>query len=402
MKKIYELKNQRATLLTDAEKALDSKDMELYNSKMAEVKVMNAQIEALEAIQVESTKFTNVGITNITGVTGATTNRNDEEYLNAFFYAITNGITPKNGVANEKVAVLYNALTEGGGTPAGKDGGFLVPTSFNNMIIEQRRQLIKLADYFNVETVTTPTGWRAVDAAPTTGFSAVDEMGTIAADGDQPAFTKVTYTLAKYGLRVPVSSELMNDNTAGLMAYLARWFAKKGVITENVKLKALLDTLTAVNLTVGTEVDALKAAITKDLDPSIGANAVVITNQSGYAYLDSLVGDDKRGLIQPDPTTGSPMIFKNKKVVVLSDVELPNRVVTETGATKGTYYPIYIGDYKVFGTLFVGKTLEVASTTVGGNAWATDSTEVRGIMRADAQKMDAAAAIKREIFIAAA
>lgn len=401
MKKIYELKNQRATLLTDAENALNAKDMELYNSKMEEVKALNSQIEALDALNNENNKFSNDGIANLPGLTAGLTNRNDDEYLNAFFYAITNGITPKNGIGNEKVAPLYNALTEGGGTPTGADGGFLVPISFNNMIIEQRRQLVKLADYFNVETVTTPTGWRAVDNAPTTGFAAVDEMATIGT-GDQPSFTKVTYSLSKYGLRVPVSSELMNDNTAGLMAYLARWFAKKGVITENAKLKALLDTLTPSNLTVGSEVDALKAAITKDLDPSISANAVIITNQSGFAYLDSLKGTDGRGLIQPDPTTGAPMMFKSKPVVVLSDVELANRVVTATGATKGTYYPVYIGDYKVFGTLFQGKTLEVASTNIGGNAWVTDSTEVRGIMRLDAQKMDSAAAIKREIFIAAA
>jgi HK97 family phage major capsid protein len=401
MKKIYELKNQRATLLTTAETALNDKNMELYNSTMAEVKNINEQITALETIEAENNRFTDAGITNLSGVTGGTIDRNDDEYLNAFFYAITNGITPKNGIGNEKVAVLYNALTEGGGTPAGKDGGFLVPTSFNNMIIEQRRQLVKLSDYFNVETVTTPTGWRAVDAAPTTGFAAVDEMGTIGT-GDQPAFTKVTYSLAKYGLRVPVSSELINDNTAGLMAYLARWFAKKGVITENVKLLALLDTLTPANLTVGKEVDALKAAITKELDPSIAASAVVITNQSGFAYLDGLTGTDGRGLLQPDPTTGTPMLFKSHPVVVLSDVTLANRVVTTTGATKGNYYPIYIGDFKTYGTLFVGKTLEVASTNIGGNAWVSDSTEVRGIMRMDAQKMDAAAAIKKEIFIAVA
>lgn len=401
MNKLYELKNQRATLLTDAENALNAKDMDLYNSKMTEVKNLNAQIEALETLQSENSKFTDAGITNIAGVTGVTTNRSDEEYMNAFFYAITNGITPKNGIGNEKVAVLYNALTESGGTPAGKDGGFLVPTSFNDMIIEQRRQLVRLADYFNVETVTTPTGWRAVDTAPTTGFAAVDEMGTISNNTDQPAFTKVTYSLSKYGLRVPVSSELLNDNTAGLQAYLARWFAKKGVITENEKLLALLDTLTASNLTVGKEVDSLKLTITKDLDPDIEANAVIITNQSGFAYLDSLTGTDGRGLIQPDPTTGAPMMFKSHPVVKMSDAQLPNRIVTTTGATKGTYYPVYIGDYKVFGTLFVGKTLEVASTNIGGNAWASDSTEVRGIMRADAQKMDAAAAIKREVFVAA-
>ena len=401
MKKIYELKNERATLLTDAENAITAKNKELYNAKMAEVKDLNDQIKALEDLEAENVKFANDGIANLSGLTAGTINRNDKEYLDAFFYAITNGVTPMNGKNDAKVAVLYNALTETGGTPAGKDGGFLVPTSFNDMIIEQRRQLVQLSELFNVETVTTPTGWRAVDTAPTTGFEEVDEMATIGSN-DQPAFTKVTYSLKKHGLRVPVSSELMNDNTAGLMAYLARWFAKKGVITENKKLIAALDTLTASNLTTGKEVDGLKSAINKELDPDIALNAVIITNQSGYDFLDNIKDTTGRGLIQPDPTTGSPMIFKNKRIEVVSDAQLPNRVVTATGATKGTYYPVYVGDYKVFATLFKGKNLEVASTNIGGNAWATDSTEVRGIMRIDVQKLDTAAAIKKEIFIPAA
>lgn len=403
MNKIYEIKNTRATLLTDAEKALNDKDMELYNSKMAEVKTLNAQIEALEKLDAENNKYTqNQNGKDFKGLDMGLTNRNDKEYMNAFFYAITNGITPKTGINNEKLAPLYNALTETGGIPAGSDGGFLVPVEFNNMINEQRRQLIALANYFTVENVNTLSGWRAVDIAPTLGFDAIDEMDTINNNGDQPKFTKVTYTLSKYGLRVPVSSELINDNTAGLMAYLARWFAKKGVITENAKLKTLLATLTPANLTVGKEVDSLKKEITKKLDPSIAQNAVVITNQSGFAYLDGLTGTDGRGLLQPDPTTGTPMLFKNKPVVVLSDAELPNRVVTTTGATKGEYYPVYIGDFKAFGTLFKRNALEVATTDIGGNAWASGSTEVRGIIRLDAQKLDGEAAILREIFVAAA
>jgi HK97 family phage major capsid protein len=96
------------------------------------------------------------------------------------------------------------------------------------------------------------------------------------------------------------------------------------------------------------------------------------------------------------------MVFKTHPVVMLSDAQLPNRVVTATGSTKGNYYPVYIGDFKAYGTLFRGKTLEVASTNIGGNAWASDSTEVRGIMRMDVQKLDGAAAIKKEIFIAVA
>lgn len=399
MNKIYELKNERAELLAAAEEALNKKDTETYDAKMKEVEALNKQILAQEALEAEQNRFT--GITHITGVTGGTVDRDDEEYKNAFFYAITNGVTPKNGKDNEKVAILYNALTESGGTPTGADGGFLVPTSFNNMIIECRRQLVALADVVTVESVTTPTGWRAIDTKATTGFSKVDEMGNIPKD-DQPKFTKVTYSLEKYGLIVPVSSELLNDNTAGLEAYLARWFAKKGIITENKLILEALDTLTAKNLTVGKEAKALTTVLNKELDPAIGAAAVILTNQSGYDYLCGLEDTTGRTLIQPDPTTGQPKIFRSHEVKVLSDAELPNRTVSTSGATKGDYYPVYVGDFKAFMTLFRGKNLEVASTNIGGNAWATDSTEVRGLMRMDCVKMDGEAAVKREIFVAAA
>ncbi len=399
MKKIYELKNERAGLLEAAEEALNKKNMETYQAKMKEVEALNTQIQAQEALDAEQNRFS--GITNIPGVTGETINRNDKEYKDAFFYAITNGITPKNGVGNEKVAILYNALTESGGTPAGADGGFLVPVSFNNMIIECRRQLIALSDFVTVETVSTPTGWRAIDVNPTAGFTKVDEMGEIPKD-DQPKFTKVTYSLEKYGLIVPVSNELLTDNTAGLEAYLARWFARKGIITENKIILGELDTLTASNLTTGKEVKSLTSVINKDLDPAIAATAAILTNQSGFDYLCGLEDANGRTLIQPDPTTGQPMIFRSHRVIVLSDAELPNRTVTTSGATKGTYYPVYVGDFKAFMTLFMGKALEVASTNIGGNAWSTDSVEVRGITRMDGVKIDSAAAVKREIFVAAA
>lgn len=95
-----------------------------------------------------------------------------------------------------------------------------------------------------------------------------------------------------------------------------------------------------------------------------------------------------RTLIQPDPDHRTAEDLPLHEVKVLSDAELPNRTVSTSGATKGDYYPVYVGDFKAFMTLFRGKNLEVASTNIGGNAWATDSTEVRGLMRMDCVKMD--------------
>ncbi len=394
MKKIYELKNQRATILNEAEVALNAKDTDLYNSKMADAKAIALEIAQIENLEAEKAMFADVSSGKLDN-TVMTTTRNDKEYMNAFFHAITNGYSFKSGKNVSELKPLYNALTEIGVPPGGQDGGFLVPIEFNNAINEQRRQLISLASYFNVELVNSATGWRVVDNAPTLGFQVVGENTPINAAGDQPLFTQVPYAIIKYGLIVPVSRELMNDNTTNLMNYLARWFAKKGVITENILLLGLLNANTVpVTLGNATEVDDLKTAMLTVLDPDIQLNSVVFTNQSGYAMLSNCNDAQNRSLIQPDPTTGTPMIFQNKRVVMLSDATLPNRVV---GAD--TLAPIYVGDYTQFATLFRRDPLEVATTDIGGNAWRNDAPEVRGLIRLDAQVMDAAAAIKREIIV---
>jgi hypothetical protein len=53
-----------------------------------------------------------------------------------------------------------------------------------------------------------------------------------------------------------------------------------------------------------------------------------------------------------------------------------------------------VGNFKALGTLFVRKGIEMATTNVGGDAWATDSTEARVICRLDAQKVFEDAAFK--------
>ena len=164
------------------------------------------------------------------------------EYARAFAYAIQHGISRKNGRDNERVKILYDALTESGGSPTGTDGGFLVPEDIDHTIREVRRSLNPLAELFNEENVTSPTGWRVRDTAPTKGLVDVDEMGQIDDDDDQPAFAKVAYSCTKKALILPVSNELMTDNVANLFAYLGRWFAKKlGISADSVQTKVTSD-----------------------------------------------------------------------------------------------------------------------------------------------------------------
>ena len=312
------------------------------------------------------------------------------EYARAFCYALRNGITRKNGLGNENVKILFDALTEGGGDPVGTDGGFLVPVDIDNTIRELRRELNPLAPLFSEETVGTASGWRVIDTAPTAAMPSIDEMGTVANNADQPAFGKVTYTLGKYGLRIPISNELMNDEAANLMAYLGRWFAKKLVLTENSLLITALKTLTASALTTeGVEADAaIKKILNKTLDPAISASAVIITNQDGFDALDQLVDLNGRGLLQPDPTNATLYKMFGRRVVMVSNAQLANT------SNKPEFF---IGDMREFASLFRRDGFEVASTDVGGNAWATDSTEVRGIARLCVSKFDTSAAVRRQL-----
>ena len=318
--------------------------------------------------------------------------RKSNEYVRAFAYALRNGITPRNGRGNEHVKVLFDALTEGGGATPGEDGGFLVPIDIDNQINELKRALAPLAPFFSGETVTAPTGWRVIDTAPTTGMTQVNEMATIPKD-DQPAFQKVPYALDKYGLIVPVSNELLSDEVANLMGYLARWFAKKEVITENNLIITALKTLTPAAMGSATidPISALKTILNEELDPAIAAGAIILTNQTGFNALDQLTDEMGRGLLQPDPTNSTIKRALDRRVVVASNAVLAN---------VDSKAPFFVGDGMEFGTLFRKSNREVASTNIGGNAWATDSTEVRGISRMCFTKFDAAAMTYKQLTLA--
>ena len=385
-----QIRQANAKLAQDANNsAVSVADLEKQQEAIAD---MNKRMAALQASYNALKDGQQAGLTPVPGAEaqpkGLKAMLASNEYARAFVFALKHGITRKNGMGNENVKILFDALTETGNS--GADGGFLVPEDIDNSIRELRRELNPLAPLFNEESVTTLSGWRVMDTAPTSAMPSIDEMGTVANNSDQPAFSKVTYTLGKYGLRIPISNELLNDEAAGLMAYLSRWFAKKLVLTENSLLITALKTLTASALVTGsiTPDSAIKTILNKTLDPAISLSAVILTNQSGFDALDQLVDEMGRGLLQPDPTNATLYKMFGRRVVAVSDAQLPNT------SSKPEFF---IGDFKEFATLFRRDGFEVASTDIGGNAWATDSTEVRGIARLAVSKFDTSAAVRRQL-----
>lgn len=309
---------------------------------------------------------------------------------NEYASAVRTGARPNRPMTDETHKVLYDALTIGGGATPGEDGGFLVPEDIDHTIRERRRALSPLSDLFTVETTNTNSGWRVMDKTPTKGMTALTSeipTGGVAQD-DQPEFTKVPYTLTTYGLIIPVSNELASDEVANLFTYLGNWFAKKQIITENLLLRGKLEGLAASAITGGDAIGTLKSILNKSLDPDIGLNAVILTNQDGFDYLDQIKDGNGRPMLQPDPTNATNTLFKGRRVKMVANSLMPS---------SGDAAPLYVGDFTQYATLFVREHLEIVSTDIGGNAFRNNSIEVRGISRMGVATFDTDAAVRRTL-----
>ena len=320
------------------------------------------------------------------------------EYARAYALAIRRGLTPDSGRGVEELHPLYDALTIGGGTTPGEDGGFLVPEDIDHSIHELMRALNPLRPYFASERVNTNSGWRVSDTAPTTGFTAVNEMAAVPRD-DQPEFGRVAYTLTKYGLILPISNELASDEVGNLFAYISRWAAKKEVITENTLLLAALATLSdAFAVTAGSEWKGIKKVRNVSLDPAIAQNAMYLTNQDGWNVMDCLEDDTGRPLLQWAPQDRTRLLFAGRPVAVVSNAVLASTTTGE-GQSAVTKAPLYVGSGEQFATLFERQAMEVLSTRIGGNAFNYDMTEIRFIKRMGVSKFYANAMKKLSLTV---
>jgi HK97 family phage major capsid protein len=311
--------------------------------------------------------------------------RASPEYVRAFVDAIRLGVTPKNihQQRDGRFGVLTDALTETGGSPAGSEGGFLLPIDFDNMIKEQMRSAVDLSPFVNVELVSGYSGWRAVDAAPSAAFS---EITSTVAAMESPAFTKVEFAVKEYGGYLPVSNDLLADTPVNIMQYIARWCGKKSSLTHTSLILALVNALSPVTVTDWKQVDAkIKTALNKTLDPAVSASAIIMLNQTAFDLMDQLLDGTGRPIMAPDPTNETVKRYKGRQVVVVPDALWANLVDGDT------YTRIAVGDGREMVTMFRRMTGELASTTQGGDAWRANGTEVRYILREVAKTIDSGA-----------
>lgn len=287
------------------------------------------------------------------------------------------------------------------GTPA--DGGYTVPEDIQTRINKFREANFSLQSLVSTESVGTMSGRRTYQTrASHTGFVSVAEAGKIGAK-NSPTFTPVNFTIEKKAGYLPVTNELLEDSDANISNVLIEWLGEEDVATRNAMILAKIAEKEQTDLTPGENggaLDKVKKALNVTLGQAFAPTSVVVTNDDGLNYLDTLTDKNGRYLLSPDINPATPfdmtLAIGARKVPV---VVVPNGVM----ATTSNKVPFVIGDLKEYCRIFDRKQLTINVSDVAAigeiNAFEEDLTIFRGIMRLDAEVVDEGAIVNGYITV---
>lgn len=315
----------------------------------------------------------------------------EKEYRNIFMKIVRNRATSKD--MNDLKDLEERAKDNPTATPflksdTDENGGYIVPKDVKTEINEYKRtQLFDLSQLVTVVTTKFTKGSRVFEKLEDqTAFANIDEWDKIE-DIPAPKFEKKEYAMKSFAGILPVPRQLLQDTDASLMAFLARFIAKKSLFTRNSQILAILNGLTKRTKDI-VYTDDLKAILNKELDGVFTAGAKIVTNQDGFNWLDTCKDEKGNYLMQRDVTSSTGFSLFGHEVVVV-----PNSTLKSTG----TKAPVFVGDLKEAVMLFDRGEYEVLSTEVGGDAFRRNSHDIRIIDRFDVQKWDTDAVIATQI-----
>lgn len=294
-----------------------------------------------------------------------------DKYKKAFF----NMLRDKR-LTEEEIETIkgYNKLS----TTSGEDGGYILPTDQETAIKELKKQTFAFRNYVTVEPVSTKTGTRIIEKnAEDTPFVKLTEGENIEDIEITPQFMQIKYDIEDYAGILPVTSNLLNDTDVALEAYLNRWLAKKSNATEN---KIILDVVDGVSQKTTVQlIEDLKKIKNTKLDMAFKPTTKFYMNSDAFNYFAEEKDTNGRPMLEVNPKNPTERMIDGCPVV-----EVPNGLMkTVTNKAK-----IIIGDMKEFTTLFDRQKITIETTKIGGNAWRSNSSELKAIIRIDAQKFD--------------
>ena len=368
MKKSVEMRRQLDELKNTIKGLQDQGKIDEAHAKLSELTELKNAIAVQEALEEDEVQNFNGNQIQV---------REDKMNVNRIFNKMLLG----KSVTEEEREFLNAAGTPGQVEATDGKGGYLVPTEQFNQIKEFRRSLVSLKALCNVLSVNSFKGTMPTEAGNTGELIAFEELNEI--NKTDIDFAQISYNIADYGDIIPVSNTLLADETANLTGYIGRRFVKKAVNTENKKIIALLKALTAK---AADDMKAINTALNVDLDPAISQNAIIITNQTGFNFMDNL--DDKQGrpLLEINLQNTTQKLYKGRPVIVLPDTLLP------MNTTKA---PVFVGDLTEFITFFDREGLELAVSSEAG--FTKNATLIRAIERFDVKKVDGATMVYLEL-----
>ena len=280
----------------------------------------------------------------------------------------------------KQIRNIAKGLNEG--TPA--DGGYTVPEDISTMVEERREAKASLIDLVSVETVSTNKGSRTFKKrSQQKGFTKVGEGGKITSTST-PQFERMDYVISKYAGYLPITNELLEDTDTNIVNIIVEWLGDESRVTRNKIILELIKTQDEVELD---GLDDIKKVLNVTLGSAFKSTSVIVTNDDGLQYLDTLKDNDGKYLLQPNPA--NPMEMR----LAAGAITVPVKVIPNADlATTSNKIPFIIGDLKEGIRFFDRKQLTINTSNVAAigelNAFEEDLTLFRGIEREDCKIRD--------------
>jgi HK97 family phage major capsid protein len=377
-KKEQELRQSVADLKAAAETFMNEGKQEEAKAKIQEAKDAKASLDNYLEVK-------NLQVPDIEDKGGQMKEMKEQpkaQYVDVFLKAVRG-----KKLDETEMAILdeFKAAVTGG---TDEDGGLIIPEDISTRINEMKRQFNSLEEYITVEPVSTRSGSRVLERnAEMVPFENItNELDPINEFGG-PKFDPMSYQVSDYAGILPVSNTLLSDTDQNLSIYLAKWIGKKSVVTRNTLILNVLGSLAKKTFN---NLDDIKDTLNVELDPAISNNAIALTNQDGFNYLDKLKDSDGDYVLQPNPSNPTQKLLFGKPVVVVSNRHLK----TETNLA-----PVIVGDLKEAVVMFDRQKYSIKTTDVGGDAFKRNSTDMRVIEREDVKLWDAEAVVYGQVDI---
>ncbi len=327
--KLYDLQNQRKTLIDEArEMALEGKhESEEYRERMERIKSLAGQIEAVRAAMdldepAEEPDWAEKSLRRL-----AYEPREDEtvDAVKAFAAAA------RAGFPVEKAAGDY--MSEG----VDPDGGYTVPEDIVNRILRLRETRESLLGEVTVIPVKTKSGRRTIKKrSQHAGFVTVAEAAKTP-KVTTPQYETLSYEIEKRSGYLPVTVELYEDSDANIAQEAVNWLAEESTATINKEIIAAVKENAETDLG---DLDGIKRAWI-GLGKAFRRTSKIHTNADGLLWLGTLKDKNGRDLLTPNPADPKQLqLCVGPYVIPVKDWD------NDTLPSDGGKIPMIVGDLK--------------------------------------------------------